>query len=72
MEEIPRLSSIGTEPRINAIVPRSVRTAAAPLPPSVQRKYPQFARDRAIIYLDQVVIVNPTTSWIVALAATGS
>jgi hypothetical protein len=72
MEEIPRLSSIGTEPRIHAIVPRSVRRVAAPLPPSVQRKYPRFAQDRAIIYRDQVVIVDPTTSRIVALVATGS
>lgn len=72
MQEIPRLSSIGTEPRINAIVPRSVRMAATPLPPEIQRRYPQFRRDRAVIYRDRVVIVNPATSRIVALAATGS
>jgi hypothetical protein len=72
MREIPRLSSIGTEARINAIVPPSVRMAAAPLPPEIQRRWPQFRRDRAVVYRDQVVIVNPATSRIVALAATGS
>ena len=72
MREIPRLSSIGTEARINAIVPPSVRMAATPLPPEIQRRWPQFRRDRAVVYRDQVVIVNPATSRIVALAATGS
>jgi hypothetical protein len=72
MQEIPRLSSIGTEPRVNAIVPPSVRMAAAPLPPEIQRKYPRLRNNRAFIYRGQVVIMNPTTSRIVALAATGS
>jgi hypothetical protein len=67
MREIPRLSSIGTAARIDAVVPRRVRQAAVPLPPEVQRLHPRLRRDRAFMYGDQVVIINPTTSRIVAL-----
>ncbi len=65
--KIPRLSSIGTALRIDAVVPRSVRQAAVPLPPHVQRMEPRFRNDRVFKYRDQVVIVDPTTSRIVAI-----
>ena len=67
MREIPRLSNIGTPIRIDAFVPRRVRQAAVPLPPEVQRLHPRLRRDRAFMYHDQVVIVDPMTSRIVAL-----
>lgn len=67
LRTIPRVSSVGTEVRIDAFVPRSVRQAAVPLPPEVQRMHPRFRRDRALLFRDQVVIVNPTTSRIVAI-----
>jgi hypothetical protein len=68
MRDIPRLSNIGSmQVRIDAIVPKKVQQAAMPLPPEVQRLHPRLRRDRAFIYGDQVVIVNPTTSRIVAL-----
>jgi hypothetical protein len=40
--QIPRVSSVGTAVRIDAVVPRSVRQAAVPLPPEVQRMEPRF------------------------------
>jgi hypothetical protein len=65
---IPRLSNLrGTDIRIDAVVPRSVRQAAAPLPPAVQRLHPRLRHDRVFLYRDQVVIVNPITSRIVAI-----
>ncbi len=67
MRDMPRLSNVGAELRVNAIVPRSVRMAAAPLPQEVQRMYPRLKRDRAFVYRDQIVIVNPATSRIVAV-----
>lgn len=67
MREIPRVSNIGTEIRIDAVVPKRVRQAAVPLPPEVQRLHPRLRRDRAFMYRDQVVIVDPITSRIVAL-----
>lgn len=70
LRTLPRVSSVGTEVRIDAVVPRSVRQAAAPLPPDVQRMHPRFRRDRAFLYRDQVVIVNPTTARIVAIIKT--
>ena len=70
LRTIPRVSSVGTEVRIDAVVPRSVRQAAVPLPPEVQRMHPRFRRDRAFLYRDQVVIVNPTTARIVAIIKT--
>jgi hypothetical protein len=70
VRDIPRLSSVGTSIRIDAVVPKSVRQAAAPLPIAVQRMHPGFRRDRAFIFRDQVVIVNPTTSRIVAIIKT--
>jgi hypothetical protein len=64
---IPRVSSVGTDIRIDAVVPRNVRQAAAPLPPEVQRMHPRFRNSRAFKYRDQVVLVNPATSRIVAI-----
>jgi hypothetical protein len=65
--KIPQLSSIGTTLRIDAVVPRSVRQAAVPLPPHVQRMEPRFRNDRVFRYRDQVVILDPATSRIVAI-----
>jgi len=70
VRDIPRLSSVGTDIRIDAVVPKTVRQAAVPLPVAVQRMHPGFRRDRAFIFRDQVVIVNPTTSRIVAIIKT--
>jgi hypothetical protein len=67
MRDMPRISSVGTDVRINAIVPKNVRQAAAPLPPEVRRMYPRFGQNRAFMYRDQIVIVNPVTSRIVAI-----
>jgi hypothetical protein len=68
MRDIPQLSNIGnTQIRIDGYVTPHVRQAAAPLPPDVRRMHPRFRNDRAFIYRDQVVIVNPVTSRIVAL-----
>jgi hypothetical protein len=67
MREIPRVPSVGTDIRIDALVPRSVRQAAVPLPAAVQRMHPHLRHDRVFIYRDQVVILNPATSRIVAI-----
>jgi hypothetical protein len=68
MRDIPQLSNIGnTQVRIDGYVTPHVRQAAAPLPPDVRRMHPRFRNDRAFMYRDQVVIVNPVTSRIVAL-----
>lgn len=67
MRHIPRISSVGTDVHVDAIVPRSVRQAAVPLPIEVQRMHPRFRNDRAFRYRDQVVLVNPRTSRIVAI-----
>jgi len=71
VHDIPRLSSIGnTDIRIDGFVPKTVRQAAVPLPPEVQRMHPRFRRDVAFRYRDQVVILNPATSRIVAIVKT--
>jgi len=71
VRDIPRLSYIGdTDIRIDGYVPRMVRQAAAPLPLEVQHMHPRFRRDRAFRYHDQVVILNPMTSRIVAIVKT--
>ena len=71
MREIPRLSNIGgTDLRIGGLVPHGVRQAAGPLPIEVQHMHPRFRHDRAFLYHDQVVILNPATSRIVALIKT--
>ncbi len=71
MREIPRLSNIGnTDIRIDGYVTRGVREAAAPLPTEIQRMHPRMSGNRAFRYRDQVVILNPVTSRIVALIKT--
>jgi hypothetical protein len=67
MRGLPRLSNVGMDIRIDAHVPRSVREAAAPLPPEVQHMHPHMRHNRAFIYHDQIVILNPATSRIVAI-----
>ncbi len=67
MRTIPRVANVGTTIRIDATVPRSVREAAAPLPPEVQRMHPRLRHGRVFIHGDQVVILNPATSRIVAI-----
>jgi hypothetical protein len=67
VRDMPRISNVGTDIRINAIVPKNVRQAAAPLPQEIQRLYPRFRQSRAFVHRDQIVIVNPVTSRIVAL-----
>jgi hypothetical protein len=67
VRDMPRISNVGTDIRINAIVPRHVREAAAPLPQEIQRLYPRFRQSRAFVHRDQIVIVNPVTSRIVAI-----
>jgi hypothetical protein len=67
VRNMPRISNVGTDIRINAIVPKSVREAAAPLPPEVQHMYPRFRQGRAFVHRDHIVIVNPLTSRIVAI-----
>jgi hypothetical protein len=70
VRNIPRVSSVGTDIRIDAVVPRSVRQAAAPFPPEVQQMHPRLRNKRAFKYHDQVVVVNPITSRIVAIFKT--
>lgn len=71
VRDIPRVSYIGdTDIRIDGYVGRSVRQAAAPLPLEVQHMHPRFRHDRAFRYRDQVVILNPATSRIVAIVKT--
>jgi hypothetical protein len=67
VRDMPRISNVGTDIRINAIVPKNVREAAAPLPQEIQRMYPRFRQSRAFVHRDQIVIVNPVTSRIVAI-----
>jgi hypothetical protein len=67
IRDMPRISNVGTDIRINAIVPRHVREAAAPLPQEIQRLYPRFRQSRAFVHRDHIVIVNPVTSRIVAI-----
>jgi hypothetical protein len=67
VRDIPRVSSAGTDIRINAVVPKSVQMAAAPLPLEVQRMHPRIRQDRVFKYRDQIVVVNPATSRIVAI-----
>jgi hypothetical protein len=59
MRNVPRLSSVGTELRIDAHVPRSVQQAAAPLPAEIQRRHPHLRNSRAFIYHDKFVLLNP-------------
>jgi hypothetical protein len=62
--DIPRMSNLA-DVRINAVIPRSVRLAA--IPDEVVRIYPRFRRHQAFIYRNQMVVVDPLTSRIVAV-----
>jgi hypothetical protein len=62
--DIPRMSNLA-DVRINAVIPRSVRLAA--VPDEVVRIYPRFRRHQAFIYRNQMVVVDPLTSRIVAV-----
>jgi Protein of unknown function (DUF1236) len=63
-QEIPRASNL-SDVRVNAVIPRGVRLAG--VPEELSRVYPRFRRDRAFIFRDKIVIVDPATSRIVAL-----
>src|SRR6266446_6587249 len=62
--DIPRVSNLA-DVRINAVIPRSVRLAA--IPDEVVRIYPRFRRHQAFIYRNEMVVVDPLTSRIVAV-----
>jgi hypothetical protein len=62
--DIPRVSNL-SDIRINAVIPRSVRLAA--IPDEVVRIYPRFRRHQAFIYRNEMVVVDPLTSRIVAM-----
>jgi hypothetical protein len=62
--DIPRVSNL-SDIRVNAVIPRSVRLAA--IPEEVVRIYPRFRRHQAFIYRNEMVVVDPLTSRIVAV-----
>jgi hypothetical protein len=62
--DIPRVSNL-SDVRINAVIPRSVRLAA--IPDEVVRIYPRFRRHQAFIYRNEMVVVDPLTSRVVAV-----
>ncbi len=62
--DIPRVSNLA-DVRVNAVIPRSVRLAA--IPEEVVRIYPRFRRHQAFIYRNEMVVVDPLTSRIVAV-----
>ena len=62
---IPRVSNLDVNIRVNSIIPRSVRLAA--VPEDVVRIYPRFRRHRVFVYNDEIVIVDPVTFRIVAV-----
>ncbi len=63
-QDLPRLSRFDANVRINATAPKDVRLAA--IPQQMARMYPQFRGDRVFLYRNNVVIVDPTTSRIIA------
>jgi hypothetical protein len=62
--DIPRVSNLPNV-RVNAVVPRNVQLAA--IPEEVVRMYPRFRRHQAFIYRNEIVVVDPMTSRIVAV-----
>jgi Protein of unknown function (DUF1236) len=65
--ELPRVSTLPSV-RINAVVPRNVQLA--PVPEEIARYYPRFRGNQAFIYRNQIVLVDPATSRIVAVLPT--
>ena len=63
-QDIPRISNL-TGIRVNALIPRNVRLVA--IPEDVARMYPRFRRHQAFIYRNELVVVDPVTSRIVAM-----
>jgi len=63
--DIPRVSNLDVDVRVNSVIPRRVRLAA--VPEDVVRIYPRFRRDRVFVYDDEIVIVDPVTFRIVAV-----
>lgn len=61
--DIPRVSNL-SDVRINAVIPRSVRLAA--IPDEVVRIYPRLRGRQAFMYRNEMVVVDPLTSRIVA------
>lgn len=62
--DIPRVSNLA-DVRINAVIPRSVRLAA--IPDEVVRIYPRLRGRQAFMYRNQMVVVDPLASRIVAM-----
>jgi hypothetical protein len=63
--DIPRVSGGDFDVRVNARVPKGVRLA--PVPREVARIYPRFRGDRVFMYRDEIVVVDPVTSRIIAV-----
>ncbi|HMA71936.1 MAG TPA: DUF1236 domain-containing protein [Xanthobacteraceae bacterium] len=63
--DIPRVSNLDVDVRVNSVIPRSVRLAA--VPSEVVRIFPRFRRDRVFIFNDEIVIVDPVTFRIIAV-----
>jgi hypothetical protein len=61
--DIPRVSNL-SDIRVNAVIPRSVRLAA--IPEEVVRIYPRLRGRQAFIYRNEMVVVDPLTSRVVA------
>jgi hypothetical protein len=63
--DIPRVSNLDVDVRVNSVIPRSVRLTI--VPEDVVRIYPRFRRHRFFVYNDEIVIVDPVTFRIVAV-----
>jgi Protein of unknown function (DUF1236) len=63
--DIPRVSNLAVDVRVNSVIPRSVRLVT--VPEDVVRIYPRFRRHRFFVYNDEIVIVDPVTFRIVAV-----
>jgi hypothetical protein len=61
--DIPRVSNLA-DARINAVIPRSVRLVV--IPEEVARIYPRLRGRQAFMYRNQIMVVDPATSRIVA------
>lgn len=63
--DIPRVSSIDTNIRVGAVVPRNVRMVRVPR--EVARMHPRLRGDQVFLYRDQIVLVDPATLRIIAV-----